>query len=137
MTALHYDNYTDARNHFKDLLDAADQGRTATVRREDGRAAIVNADRLRYYLASLASKAVVVHEAGSWWVYLPGLPIYADGGTFDEAIDEMVYELRDYAEDWHDHLATAPNHENNWGLVQLVELSSDDQLKEWLRGTAS
>lgn len=30
----------------------------------------------------------------------------------------------------------APNHANNWGLVQLVSLSDDDQLRDWLVGSA-
>lgn len=34
MSALHYDSYTDARTHLKDLLDAAERGRAATIRRE-------------------------------------------------------------------------------------------------------
>lgn len=137
MTALHYDNFTEGRNHFKDLLDAAEQGRTATVRRDAGRTAFVSADRLRYFLSRIASRAEVVHEEGRWWVFLPEVSISADGETFDEAIDEMVWELRDYAEDWHDHLSAAPNHEGNWGIVQLVDLSNDDQLREWLRGGAA
>ncbi|WP_218189266.1 hypothetical protein [Tersicoccus phoenicis] len=44
----------------------------------------------------------------------------------------MVLALRDYAEAWIDRLRTAPNHEQNWGLVQLITLSSDDQLASWL-----
>ena len=69
-------------------------------------------------------------------MFLPGLPLGASGGTFDEAVDEMVGALREYAEDWADHLSTVSNHRNNWGLVQLVSLSSDAQLSEWLTGCA-
>ena len=46
---------------------------------------------------------------------LPGLPIAADGETFDEALDEMVSALREYAEEWADHLRHAPNHEQELG----------------------
>lgn len=60
----------------------------------------------------------------------------ADGSTFDEAIDEMIDALREYAEDWQDHLLDAPNHRDNWGLVQMICLSSDNQLREWLTGVA-
>jgi hypothetical protein len=48
----------------------------------------------------------------------------------------MVDALREYAEDWQDHLLDAPNHRENWGLVQLISLSDDDQLREWLVGEA-
>ena len=57
-------------------------------------------------------------------------------GTFEEAITEMASALREYAEDWQDHLLHAPNHRANWGLVQLITLSSDEQLREWLTGSA-
>ena len=67
-------------------------------------------------------------------MFIPGLPVAADGSTFEEAIADMVDALREYAEDWQDHLMHAPNHRDNWGLVQLISLSSDEQLSEWLAG---
>jgi predicted RNase H-like HicB family nuclease len=95
-----------------------------------------NQERLRYFLASVSpSRAQVVAEAGGWSVFIPGLPIAADGATLDEALDEMVAALREYAEDWQDRLLDAPNHAGNWGLVQLVTLSSDGQLRDWLVGS--
>lgn len=133
MTVMHYESYTAARYHFKDLLDSAAAGRPTTVRRESGRAAVVDAERLRYALSRLVtSRAEVVAEAGGWSSFIPGLPIAADGATFDDAIDSLVEALREYADDWVDHLRLAPNHHENWGLVQLVSLSDDGQLLDWL-----
>ncbi|MGH3096000.1 MAG: prevent-host-death protein [Streptosporangiales bacterium] len=133
MTATHYETLTEARKHIKDLVDAAESGRPASVRRDAYRAAVVDAERLRYALSLLRpSHAQVVHEAGGWSAFIPGLPIAADGGTFDEALDEMVVALREYVEDWSDHLLYAPNHADNWGLVQVIDLSTDEQLKDWL-----
>ncbi|RKT83481.1 Antitoxin of toxin-antitoxin, RelE / RelB, TA system [Saccharopolyspora antimicrobica] len=135
MTALHFDSYTEARAHLKDLLDAAERGRAATIRRDSALTAVVDVERLRYFLASLVpSRAEAVSEADGWSVFIPGLPVAADGDTFDEAIDEMVVALREYADDWHDRLLDAPNHRENWGLVQLVSLSDDEQLRDWLVG---
>jgi hypothetical protein len=34
--------------------------------------------------------AQVVLEAGGWSAFIPGLPIAADGATFEEAIDELA-----------------------------------------------
>ena len=136
MSAVHFDSYTDARAHLKDLLDAADRGRVATVRRDSRTTAFVDQERLRYFLTSVSpSRAQVVAEAGGSSIFIPGLPVAADGGTLDEALDEMILALREYAEDWQDRLLEAPNHANNWGLVQLVTLSSDVQLREWLVGS--
>ena len=136
MSITHYDSYTDARAHLKDLLDAAERGRVATVRRDAGRTAVVDVERLRSSLSALSpSRAQVVAEAGGWSVFIPGLPIAADGATFDEAIAGMIDALREYAEDWQDRLLDAPNHRNNWALVQLISLSDDDQLRDWLVGS--
>ncbi|MGP3910121.1 prevent-host-death protein [Nonomuraea sp. 10N515B] len=137
MTAVHFDSYTDARAHLKALLDAAERGRVATVRRESSTTALVDVDRLRRYLAAVTpSRAQAVPEADGWSIFIPGLPIAADGRTFNEAVTEMVDALREYAEDWQDHLLDAPNHHENWGLVQLISFSDDDQLREWLVGKA-
>ncbi|PSL00711.1 antitoxin of RelE/RelB toxin-antitoxin system [Murinocardiopsis flavida] len=135
MAVVHYDSYTDARAHLKALLDAAERGRVATVRRESATTAIVDSERLRHYLAAVTpSQAQVVPEAGGWSVFIPGLPVAADAGTFDEAVAEMVDALREYADDWQDHLLDAPNHRGNWGLVQLISLSDDGQLRDWVVG---
>ena len=94
--------------------------------------------RLRHFLASIVpSRAQVVPEAGGWSVFIPGLPVAADGASFDEAITEMIDALREYAEDWQQRLLDAPNHRDNWGLVQLISFSDDEQLRDWLVGGGS
>jgi hypothetical protein len=134
MATLHFDKVSEARDNFKLLLDAAESGRPALVLRDDQATAFVSADRLRYFLAKISPRATVVNEAGSWWVFIDGLSVSADGATLDEALDDMIIALREYADDWQDRLSVAPNHKDNWGIVQLVSLSTDDQLRQWLRG---
>ncbi len=135
MTATHYQNVSQGRAHFKDLLDAAEAGRPASVRRLKNRAAVVDAEKLRLALATLRpARAEVVREAGGWSIFIRGLPVAADGSDFDEALDEMCQALREYAEDWSARLLTAPNHAENWAVVQIIELSTDQQLKDWLVG---
>jgi predicted RNase H-like HicB family nuclease len=130
---VEYRSVRDAREHFKDILDAADDGRPATVTRDARRVAAVDADRLVHFLTSVhPSGALVVAENDGWSIMIPGLPVAADGGTLDEAAEEMVDALRAYADEWIDHLRLAPNHAENWGLVQIVALSSDEQLHAWL-----
>lgn len=137
MTCTHYDSYTDARKNLKSLLDAAERGQVATVRRDQRQAAIVDAERLRAVLEMLLpSRAEVVAEAGGWSVFIPGLPVAADGASFEEAVLEMVDALREYADDWQERLQGAPDHRQNWALVQLICLSTDDQLRDWLVAAA-
>lgn len=132
-----YESYTDARKHLKNVLDTAEQGRPVLVQREDSRLAVVDAERLRLALGKSCRRPAVVYEAGGCSVFLPGVPVAADGADLDDAIEEMVTALREYAQDWQDRVGDAPNHRSNWGLVQLVALSDDVQLKEWLVGSDS
>jgi hypothetical protein len=133
--AVHYESFTDGRKNLSALIDAARQGRVATLRRDNSRTAFVDVERLRHFLASVhPAEAQVVSEGSGWSVFIPGLPVAADAATFDEAITEMIVALREYAEDWQDRLQHAPNHRENWGLVQLIGLSDDAQLAEWLVG---
>jgi predicted RNase H-like HicB family nuclease len=135
MAEVRFDSYSEARARLKDLLDAAENGWVATVRRDARTAAVVDSEQLRYFLAKvLPARAEVVAEDSGWSMFLAGLPIGADGETLDAAVDEMIDALREYAADWQDHLRHAPNHQENWGLVQMVSLSTDDQLREWLVG---
>lgn len=73
-----------------------------------------------------------IPEGSGWSVFIPGVPIAADGATFDVAITEMVDALREYAQDWHEHLLDAPNHRENGPLVELIGRSDDEQLRDWL-----
>ncbi|MGM1064775.1 type II toxin-antitoxin system HicB family antitoxin [Saccharothrix sp. Mg75] len=69
-------------------------------------------------------------------MFVPGLPVAADGASFDEAIAEMVDALREYAEDWRERLLDAPSHRGNRDLVRLIGSSDDAQLRAWLVGSA-
>jgi len=135
VSAAHYDSYTDARAHFKEVLDQAANGTAVTVRRESVTAVVLDVGRLRHFLASVtSSRPQVVAEADGWTAFIPGLPVAGAGGTLDAAVADMTDALREYAEDWI-RLQHAPNHRDNWGLVQLVNLSDDDQLRQWITGS--
>jgi hypothetical protein len=133
-TTAHFPTLRSGRDHLKDVLDAAAEGRPASVTRHHTRMAVVDAERLARLLArTRPANAELVAENDGWSIFIPGLPIAADGASLDEALDEAVLALRDYAEAWSERLRLAPNHEGNWGLVQIIEFSADDQLKAWLR----
>ncbi|RYV50854.1 prevent-host-death protein [Pengzhenrongella frigida] len=133
MSVTSYDGFTVARTNLKAILDTARAGRLVTVTRGPDVSAVVSAVRLRQFLAAtVASRARVVFEDGACVVFIPGLAVAAEASTFEEAITETLEGLRDYAQDWDSHLADAPNHAENWGLVNLMRLSDDDQLRAWL-----
>jgi predicted RNase H-like HicB family nuclease len=95
----------------------------------------VSAERLRAPLVAVTpSRTQVVAEAGGWSAFIPGLPVAADGATFDEAVEVLVAALREYAADWQDRLRDVVSHKDNWPVAALVGLSDDRQLREWLVG---
>lgn len=129
---LWFESMTEGRAHLRELLDAAARGYPAGLRRDQAGFAVVDAQRLRQLFATHFLRPEVVPEASGWSIFIPGTPVAADGSTLDEAVEEMVAALREYAADWVDHLSTAPNHADNWWLIQLTALSDDDELADWL-----
>lgn len=130
---LHFPSVSAARDNIKQILDAAERGQVVSVERNAHRSAVVDAERLReFFLGTVSSHAEIVHEDGAWVITMPGRPIAAEAASYDVALTEMVDALREYAADWNDRLLTAPNHRQNWGLVQLISYSTDEQLRDWL-----
>lgn len=94
---------------------------------------VADRDRFRGLLAKATpSRAMVVAEDNAWVIVIPDSPFAAEAQSLDDAIADLIANLRDYAAEWQEHFAAAPNHANNWALVQLVNVSSDDDLRHWL-----
>ena len=131
--ASHYGSFTETRKNLRSVLDNARAGRVTTVQRDAERFAVVDADRLVNTLMRLRpAGATVIAEGGGWSAILPGLPVHGDGPTFDEAVQDLLEALREYADDWNARLLNAPNHRAHWPVVELVQLAGDDQLRAWL-----
>jgi hypothetical protein len=81
-----------------------------------------------------AGRVELVPDGDAWLAVIADSPIAADGDDAADAIDELIDAMREYAEDWSARLRLAPNHEHNWGLVQLIDHSSDDELRAWISG---
>jgi len=60
------------------------------------------------------------------------VPVDGDAPTPDGAVNDLIVALREYAKDWNTRLHRAPNHQQHRDLLELVELSDDAQLREWL-----
>lgn len=129
-------SYTDTRNRLKEVLDTADRGVPVGVKRHGRRVVVMDMALLYELLADSPRlrRPEAVAEGGGWSVFLPGTPVAADGADLDEAAEEFVVALREYAEDWVERLRFAPNHAQHWPLVHFVSLSSDADLTGWVRG---
>ena len=130
-------SFTDTRRHLRDALNAAEAGVPVGISRRDSRVALVDVGLLQELLTSCpqVQSPEAVAEDGGWTVLLPGTPIAAEGDSLDDAVEELIVALREYAEDWIERLKHAPNHADNWPLVQLVCLSTDAKLADWIRGS--
>lgn len=105
-----------------------------SLSRKGNDSALVEVGRLRWSLSRIirAHEPQVARENDNWVAYLPGLPLAVQEADFDTAVDALIDAMREYAADWQDHLHAARNHRTNINFVQFVELSTDDQLREWL-----
>jgi antitoxin (DNA-binding transcriptional repressor) of toxin-antitoxin stability system len=128
-----YPTYSGARAHFRELLDATAAGRTVTVARDGQLSAVLPVDRLRgYFFRTVSPRVSVFAENGTVVAVMEDRPFAAEGASVDAALDDLIVVLREYAEDWESRLRHAPNHQDAWALVQLVRLSTDDELRAWL-----
>ncbi|MCO5293468.1 MAG: hypothetical protein M9882_00985 [Homoserinimonas sp.] len=128
-----YDSFTDARKSLKQILDSAEAGSVISIKRGPRSTVVADRDRFRELLAKATpSRAMVVAEDNAWVIVIPDSPFAAEAQSLDDAIADLIANLRDYASEWQEHFAAAPNHVDNWALVQLVNVSSDDELRAWL-----
>lgn len=129
-------SYTDTRQQLRSALNTAEHGVPIGISRRDSSVALIDVKLLQELLTNceLVGRPEAVAEEGGWSVLLPGTPIAAEGDDLDEAIEEFIVALREYAEDWIGRLRNAPNHAGNWPLVQLVRLSADETLFDWVCG---
>ncbi|MGH9114978.1 MAG: prevent-host-death protein [Acidimicrobiales bacterium] len=110
----------EARDHFKALLDRAEGGGVAVLRR-NCTMVLVERDVLDSALAALHPFEVSVSFSGgqtSMWI--EGVPVHGVGDSYDEAEEDLLDALVDYAEAWVSELRFAPNHKANHGLVDRV-----------------
>ncbi|WP_164512823.1 prevent-host-death protein [Leucobacter chromiireducens] len=130
--AADYPTFSSARTHLKEVLDRARAGQMVTVSRGSDVSAVVSATKLRDFLFRTVPPLLeIAHEEGRVIALMRSRPFVSEGRTVDDALADMVESLREYAADWRDHLTDAPNHAEHWPLVQLILLSTDDELRDW------
>lgn len=129
-----YPTFTDARTHLKDVLDSNARGITVTVGRDEQVSAVVPADRLRdYFFRTVSPRVRILSEHGRVVALMEGRPFVSEGADIEDALSDLALTLREYAQDWEARLQHAPNHSQQWALIQLVKLSTDSELNEWFK----
>lgn len=126
---------TEVRRNWRAQLDRAKAQIPVAFSRGGDEFAVISVSLLQSALRRGLPAPVAVAEDGGWTIVLDGHPIAADGADLDEALDEFIVSLNDYADAWIDRLHAAPNHQHAAPLVQLVATSSVAELREWVDGS--
>jgi hypothetical protein len=134
---LEYTKITDARSAISEIYSTAERHLAVVMRREsDAPVAVIRRDDLKRALRALCPLETQVRfsedEHVSMWI--EGLPVSGEGSTFESAGADLVHSLREYSRTWVEDLRDYPNHKQNWGVVNLVLLSDDDELQVHMFG---
>ena len=125
--------FTDARKTFTELFnDVWHRSLPAIVNRKQAEEVLLlRRDLQQYILRPYVFKPEVLPEDdGSITVALDLIDIAVNGPTLNEAIEELVRELKIYAEDYRDNInlfLNAPNRKAHFPYVLRVWLCDNDQ----------
>ena len=124
---IHQFKAREARDHLSELMDRAENGGVAVVRRRSPMV-LVEREVLDSALATqfpFDVKASVTEGQTALW--MDGLPVHGIGDSYDAAEDDFLDALVEYAEDWMEELRFAPNHRENRPLVDRVLMYAGDR----------
>jgi len=118
---------TEARAQLPTLLERVRGGTWQLIgRRGQAEAVVASTSEIESLLASAFRFHPEVdlsgHDVGLW---LPELETHAVADTLDAAMAELADVMIEYAEDWQDHLRSAPNHAPRAGYVRRIQLAGD------------
>lgn len=126
----------EARDHFRELMDRAESGGVAVLRR-NSTMVLVDRDVFDSALAATHPFDVKVSFAdGQTSMWIEGVPVHGVGDSYDEAEEDFLDALVDYAEAWIEELRFASNHRANGGLVEriLMYAGERDELRRVVFG---
>lgn len=117
----------EARDQLKDVLDEAERGGVAVVRREKPVVLVLrdDVDQLVASKAPLDVESAVTDGQFAFW--LEDVPVHAVGADLDDAEEQFLDALVDYADLWYQELRYAPNHARNQCLALRVAMYAGDR----------
>lgn len=117
----------EARDHFKQLMDRAESGGVAVLRRNSAMVLVSRAVLDEALAARHPFDVNVSFADGQTSMWIDGLPVHGVADSYDEAEEDFLDALIDYAEAWVSELRFAPNHAANGGLVERVLMFAGDR----------
>jgi prevent-host-death family protein len=118
---------TEARRRLPALFEKARGGEWQLVgRRGRPEAVVAGAADLDEVLSSpYRFHPELVFGEGSVGAWLPELEAHGSGASVENALADLADVMVEYAEDWQDHLRSAPNHRPRAGYVRRIQLAGD------------
>lgn len=132
---LDYSKISAARDAISAIYSTAHSNMVVSITRgNDAPVVVILKENLIEALQALypVEPKVSFAKNGHVSIWIDGLPISAQGESFEMASDELVQAMRDYAAAWVDELRLYPNHKENWALTNLILLSTDEELHTFL-----
>lgn len=127
--------YSDARNAFADIFDAAvAHAPTRIARRRSGEAVLIGREDLLALTEPFAFNPAVYFEKQGVSIWLPELELWGRGSDFESAREDLIDEVRQYLEEWlaDARLRAAPNRRPHAPWLVRALLLDDTQLAESL-----
>ena len=124
-----YLQFTQAKARLSSVFDLLEQGRGLRVicRHKSSPIALTDGEDLKELLADTHRFTTTMTRAkdGTVSIWLNELDIYGRGASIPEAVDDLMDEIGDYADEWESDLHAAPNHAERSWWVRRVQLAAD------------
>lgn len=139
MSMLIERNLSDARKTFSSLYDEVFNAFKPTIinRKKTEEVLLLRLDMQKIILSHFSLKPeIIVEDDGSTTLIIDKLEIYANANTQEEAINELIIDLKQYAEDYFQRSQLffhSPNRRDHFPFVLRVMLcDNDNEIRELL-----
>lgn len=126
-------NITDARKEFSNLYDNVFNAYKPMIikRKQTEEVLVLRADLQKMLLSTYSLKPEILHEEdNSITLSLDQLEMYVNGQTMDDAINQLINELKIYAQDYIERsqlFLNAPNRRSHFPYVLRILLSENEE----------
>jgi len=140
MTMLSELQFTEARNQFSTLYDSVFNSFNPAIvkRKQTEQVAMLRVDLLKMVLEGYKLNPEVIKEDdGSITLALDSLEIYANNSTLDLAANDLIQDLKIYAQDYLDRSQLffhAPNRKPHFPYILRILLCENDEEIKTLLG---
>ncbi|MDI3481244.1 MAG: antitoxin YefM [Tepidanaerobacteraceae bacterium] len=132
--------FTEARNDFSRIFNIVFNEREPAVirRNRDQEVLMLRKDLLKDMLSTYVLDADILPENdGSYTISMDTLELAANGPTVEEALSELIQDLKTYAQDYMERaqlFLNAPNRKHHLPyLLRVLLCDSDEEIKSLLK----